>query len=148
MTRIVSEDGETVTRELRRHGITWHVMTDPAESRWFTADGYGAVIRGYRGWAAITYRPSTEVATGVTFVDAVAALKAALGKVMSMAEETIYAVRRTDNELIYGEFSYLEVGGPGDWSAFEDDIEFDDPVVTYEMVKMTVEVLERRSLPR
>jgi hypothetical protein len=60
------------------------------------------------------------------------------------SRETLYALRRTDNELIYGEFSYLCVSGPDDWGPVDDDL---DDLVTYEMIKMTVEVVRTRTLP-
>lgn len=66
----------------------------------------------------------------------------------SPTPEVLYAVRRQDGEDI-GEYSFCVVGStPGDWSPAEDDADYADEPVVYEMVKMTVEVVGTRTLPK
>lgn len=62
-------------------------------------------------------------------------------------EEKIYAIRRTDGELIHGEWSFAIVDGKRDWSVAEDDAESNGHPATYELVEMTVKVLRTRTLP-
>lgn len=64
-----------------------------------------------------------------------------------MDSETMYAIRRTDGELIHGEWSFAIVDGPNDWSAAEDDAEGNGSPATYELVEMTVKVRRVRTLP-
>ena len=47
--RVLTDDGETVVREIGRYGLTWTVITDPAESRWWLGDRV-SVVRGFTGW--------------------------------------------------------------------------------------------------
>jgi hypothetical protein len=61
--------------------------------------------------------------------------------------ETMYAIRRTDGGLIYGEWAFIIVDGPDDWDVAEVDAGDDHAVVTYEMVRMTQEVVGTRTLP-
>ena len=42
-------DGETTVSRISRHGLSWTVVTDPAESRWWLGD-HVSVIRGFTGW--------------------------------------------------------------------------------------------------
>jgi hypothetical protein len=72
--QIMWDDGETVCRRTTLAGRTWHVATDPAETRWFEADGAGSVIRGYTGWEAHSFRPYRRLVQGVTFRQAIDAL--------------------------------------------------------------------------
>jgi hypothetical protein len=68
------DDGETVCRRTTLAGRTWHVLTDPGQSRWIDADGAGSVIRGHTGWNAYTYSPYQRVAHRATFRQAIDAL--------------------------------------------------------------------------
>lgn len=61
--------------------------------------------------------------------------------------ETMYAIRRTDGELIYDEYAFLGTSGPDDWLDIEEDADHGYPPVEYEMVKMSVEVVSRRTVP-
>lgn len=61
--------------------------------------------------------------------------------------EVIHAIRRTDGELVFGEYSFLVVAGESDWTPAEDDTEWANDPTEYEMVRMTVEVVERRTFP-
>ena len=47
--KVLTDDGETVVREIGRYGLTWTVVTDPAESRWWLGDRV-SVVRGFTGW--------------------------------------------------------------------------------------------------
>ena len=65
----------------------------------------------------------------------------------SQVPEVIYAVRRTDGELM-GDFSFWTVNGPTDWDPTDwDSDDLTDPV-EYQMLKMTVEVIDTRTSPR
>jgi hypothetical protein len=68
------DDGETICRRTRLAGHTWRVYTDPAETRWFEADGAGSIIRGHTGWEAYSFRPYRQLVQGVTFRQAIDAL--------------------------------------------------------------------------
>jgi hypothetical protein len=59
--------------------------------------------------------------------------------------EVIYAIRRADGEPIYGDYSHVIVDGDTDWTPAEEDGE--EAATVYEMVRMVVDVLERRTLP-
>ncbi len=60
--------------------------------------------------------------------------------------EVIYAVRRADGQDI-GDYSFVVVSGPGDWTPAEDDADGIDDATVYQLVKMTVEVVATRTLP-
>lgn len=66
---------------------------------------------------------------------------------MTTVRETIYAIRRTDGEPIYDDFSFLIADGPDDWSAAEDIAEADDVAGEFEMVAMDVQVVATKTLP-
>ena len=59
----------------------------------------------------------------------------------------MYAIRRADGEPM-GDYSHLIVAGPHDWEPAEADSDYADEPITYELVKMDVEVVECRTLPR
>jgi hypothetical protein len=61
--------------------------------------------------------------------------------------EVIYAIRRADGEQM-GDYTFWIVPDETDWTPADEDGEdgFFGPAV-YEMVRMDVEVLERRTLP-
>ncbi len=59
--------------------------------------------------------------------------------------ETMYAIRRTDGELIWDEYAFMTVAGPDDWAPVEDD--YADEAVEYEMVRTEVYPVARRMLP-
>ena len=61
--------------------------------------------------------------------------------------ETIYSIRRTDGQLMFGEMTFAIVGDANDWSAAEDDAYDSGCSVTYELVEMTVTVRRTRTLP-
>lgn len=58
--------------------------------------------------------------------------------------ESFYAMRRTDGEEI-GDYSWVSAGGPDDWTPAEDDAEEADEPIEYELCRMTVEVVSRRT---
>ena len=58
--------------------------------------------------------------------------------------EVLYAVRRKDRDEI-GDYSFVCVEGPNDWSPVEYE-EVWEPT-EYELVKMTVEVVTTRTMP-
>lgn len=61
------------------------------------------------------------------------------------APESFYAIRRTDGEMIYGEYTWLACDGPDDWTvAIEGD---EDEAIEWEIVRMIVEPVARRTLP-
>ena len=64
-----------------------------------------------------------------------------------MDTETMYAIRRTDGEPIHGEWSFVIVDGPNDWTAAEDDAAGNGHPATYELVEMTVKTRRVRTLP-
>lgn len=57
--------------------------------------------------------------------------------------ESFYAIRRTDGEEIYGEYAWMACNGPDDWTVGEES-DHDEPT-EYEIVRMTVEPVARRS---
>lgn len=59
------------------------------------------------------------------------------------APETFFAIRLTDGEMIYGEYSWMEASGPGDWT-FADEGDHDEPT-EYEIVEMTVRSVAKRT---
>lgn len=63
--------------------------------------------------------------------------------------ESFLAIRRTDGELIYGEFAWLEAPGfAGDpWRGWDDMRDDEDEPVEYELVRMIVKPIERRTYP-
>ena len=59
--------------------------------------------------------------------------------------ESFYSIRRTDGELIYGEYAWMSADGPDDWTiAIEGG---DDEATEYEIVRMVVEPVAKRTLP-
>lgn len=59
--------------------------------------------------------------------------------------ERVYAIRRTDGEMVDDEYAFVIVGGPGDWPGHIDDTDEGMPV-TFELVEMRVRVLETRTV--
>lgn len=60
-------------------------------------------------------------------------------------QEVMYAVRRADGGLMDGDYTFIGVSGPNDWAPVED---WDgDAEGEFEMVRMTVEIVARRTLP-
>lgn len=58
-------------------------------------------------------------------------------------------MRRTDGEMIYGEFAWTSCDGPDDWrvaEVAEDDGDLDEPT-EYEIVEMTVRSIAKRLVP-
>ena len=60
--------------------------------------------------------------------------------------EVMYAIRRADGEPL-GDYTFM-ITEPNDWEVAELDCEYTDEPIVYEMVRMTLEVVERRALPR
>lgn len=63
----------------------------------------------------------------------------------SGAEEVIYAIRRADGQDM-GDYRFCTTT-EGDWSAAEDDADESLAPVEYQLLKMVVEVVERKVLP-
>lgn len=59
--------------------------------------------------------------------------------------EVQYACRRADGEPI-GDFSFLTVDGPDDWSVAEDDADGSEQAADYEIVKMTIDVAATKTV--
>ncbi len=66
---------------------------------------------------------------------------------MSGTPEVMYAVRRKDGDPICDDFTFVVVPDPHDWAPAEDDAEYRLDADTYELVRMTVEVVATRLLP-
>lgn len=60
-----------------------------------------------------------------------------------MSDESFYAIRMAEGELIYGEYGWMRCDGPDDWMVAEDS-EHDAPQ-EYEIVLMRVEPIARRT---
>ena len=63
------------------------------------------------------------------------------------APESFYAIRRTDGELIQGDYGWVTADGQNDWTAAEEEAEYGNEGTEYEMVRMTVERIAVRTLP-
>lgn len=57
--------------------------------------------------------------------------------------ETFYAIRLTDGELIYGEFTWMAADHRDDWTVAEES-DHDEPT-EYEIVEMIVRPIARRT---
>lgn len=58
--------------------------------------------------------------------------------------ESFYAIRRTDGEPI-GDFCWLGTGDAGDWTPAEEDAAYAEHKTEYEIVRMHVEPIARRT---
>lgn len=60
--------------------------------------------------------------------------------------ESFYAICRADGTAIWGEYGWLVTSGPDDWSVIQDD--HDGEPTEYEIVRMHVEPIAKRTFPR
>lgn len=64
-----------------------------------------------------------------------------------MPDEVQYAVRRTDGVPMAGEYTFLGVGDAADWAPAEEDAEWSDDPIEYEMVRLVITRVGVRSFP-
>lgn len=65
-----------------------------------------------------------------------------------MKRERVYAIRRTDGEMVDDEYAFLIRGGPGDWPDDEHMdamTAYEGAPVEFELVEMKLRVLARRT---
>jgi len=63
---------------------------------------------------------------------------------MQGSPERFFAIRRTDGEQIWGEFTWMSCAGSNDWTVAEEAAEHDE-ATEYEIVEMTVRSVAKRT---
>lgn len=62
--------------------------------------------------------------------------------------EHLYAIRRTDGETIGDDWEMVTCAGPDDWTLAADMTDPDEDPVEYEIVRLLVEPVGRRTYPQ
>lgn len=65
---------------------------------------------------------------------------------MSTEPERFFAIRRTDGELIFGDYGWMRADAENDWTVGEESVH-DEPT-EYEIVEMTVRPVAKRTFGR
>lgn len=104
-----------------------------------------AAERQYIEWQTLEHRPDPRTEVYRRYLD----LLDAIDLLQAEPDEIVHAIRRTDGELMHGEYSWSTSTGPDDWEPAELDSEdagYPD-TIEFEMIEMRCRTIATKSLP-